>query len=128
MKNSILFPTILILIAVSFSTAMAHQYHPQGSATSVSIGIRGNSGSFYYSQQNYNRSVNYQRTAISYQNRNYGGQRSVYYGDYNDYRRPNVIYRQEGRRYVNDFPCGPVVVVPATNRYHRHYQGCGCRY
>ena len=30
------------------------------------------------------------------------------------------IHRQEGRRYVNDFPCAPVVVVPSGSSYYRY--------
>ncbi len=53
----------------------------------------------------------------------YSPSRPIYRPPINGY---GHIHRQEGRRYINDYPCAPVVVVPAI--HHRHYQGCGCRY
>ncbi len=126
MKNIIQFAMFLMLITVPFSVS-AHGY--SGNSSSVSIGISGGAGSFYYSQQQYNRSVTYRSTVnIGIGGRYYGGHQSVYYGGYYGSGRQNHIHRQEGRRYVNDVPCIPVVVVLATNRHHRHYRGCGCRY
>ena len=131
MKNSILFVAVLMLVAVPFSSANARHGFRGGGSSSISIGVNGGSGTFYYSQQNYSRSINnFQRTVIRVGNGGYyGGHQSVYYGGgYYGSGRQNHIHRQEGRRYVNDVPCMPVVVVPVTNRHHRHYRGCGCRY
>ncbi len=124
MKNSILLVAVLMLVTVPFSSANArHGFSGGGSSSSISIGVNGEYGSFHYSQQNYQRTVNRAGNGGYY-----GGHQSVYYGDYYESGRQNHIHRQEGRRYVNDVPCLPVVVVPVTNRHHRHYQGCGCRY
>ncbi len=114
MKKTILLTIILLLLTIPMTASAFHA----GSSSSFSIGFSGSSGgAFHYSQQSYNNSVNYQRTVINHGSRYYG------------YRPPVIngyghIHRQEGRRYINDYPCAPVVVVPAR---HHHYNGCGCR-
>lgn len=120
MKNTILLATILMIVTIPL-TANAHGH----SSSSVSINVRGGHGAFYYSHQSYNRRVVHHRTVIRHGGY-HGGHHGVYYGGYYGSGRSNHIHRQEGRRYVNDFPCAPVVVVPSTYR-HRHYRGCGCR-
>ena len=47
----------------------------------------------------------------------------VYRPSIKGYRR---IHRQQGRRYINDYPCAPVIVVPA--KHHRHSQSCRYKY
>ena len=116
MKIILLLMVVLVFMVTPFSSANAHHDYRNSRSSSISIGINGGSGSFYYSQQKYSRPIR----ANSYT-------REVYYGGYYS-RIKNHIHRQEGRRYINDFSYIPVVVVPATNRYHRHYRGCRCGY
>ncbi len=124
MIRTLLLSTILIIMAIPL-TANACNSHGR-SSSSFSIGFNGGSGAVSYSRQNYNHtSFNYQRTVIQHGSGYYG-----YRPSHRIYRQPingyGHIHRQEGRRYVNDYPCAPVVVVPA--KHHRHYRGCGCRY
>jgi hypothetical protein len=124
MIRTILLATILIIMAIPI-TADARHSHGR-SSSSFSIGFNGSNGAVRYSQQNYSHpSFNYQRTVIQHGGGYYGYRPShpIYRPPINGY---GHIHRQEGRRYINDYPCVPVVVVPA--KHHRHYRGCGCRY
>ena len=106
-KKIIMFVILISLITIP-SMAMSW------SSSSFSIGIAGGNGysggGFYFS------STRVTRRYRPY----YGGYRS-YYGGYryrSGYGPPyypynRVVHRQAGRRYINDFPCAPVIVVPA---------------
>lgn len=116
--------TTILLVSMMMLLSVDSYAHEGRSSSFLSVGINGGHGSFSYtsSHQRYSRS----RTVIVRGNHHYyGGNYSTYYGNYYP-RRPHYIYRQEGRQYINDYPCAPVVVVPSKN--HRHYYGCGCRY
>jgi len=123
MIRTILLSTILIIMAIPL---IAKARHSHGRSSSFSIGFSESNGVVRYSQQNYSHtSFNYQRTVIQHGSGYHGYRPShpIYCPSVNGY---GHIHRQEGRRYINDYPCAPVVVIPA--KHHRHYQGCGCRY
>jgi len=95
------------------------------SSSYMSIGVNAGYGSLYYSSSNQN--YQHSRTLIIRGNSGqHSGRRnhSTSYGNYYQ-PRPHHIHRQEGRRYVNDSPCAPVVVVPVTNRYRNRYSTGG---
>lgn len=122
MKNSALTVTVLVVMAIPF-IANAH-----GSSSSVSIGIHGNHGTFHYSRHYHSVVCHHSTTIIRHGGGYYGGHRRVYYGGGYYGGSPRHIHRQEGRVYYESCTPYPVIVVPATNRHHRHYHGCGCGY
>ena len=123
MIRTVLLSTILIIMAIPL-TVNARNSHGR-SSSSFYIGFSASNGAIRYSQLNYNHTFfNHQKTVIQHRGGYYGYRPShqIYRPPINGY---GHIHRQEGRRYINDYPCDPVVVVPAN--HHRHYRGCGCR-
>lgn len=125
MKNFIIALTLILTISVPSLVFAGSRYHVGVSGGShgshFSVGISG--GSYHRSYRSSTTIVRRGNSAIHYRGatvvpRHRYPQRSTYYGHRPVYNGSNHIHRQAGRRYVNDYPCAPVVVVPSTRVYH----------
>jgi hypothetical protein len=109
MKNLIIALTIILIIPiVSFAGSIFHIGFTSGYYDGGY-----NDGGYYHEHLS--------RTIIHHGGGYYGHRpihiQPIYRPVVNGY---GHIHRQAGRRYVNDMPCAPVVVIPSGSSYYRY--------